>query len=100
MGRILYFHHYFPALLFSSMMSGVVLDFLIQNVSALLGERRLGSSPSSGWSWFHVLYGGILSAIGYSFYLFSPLAYGAAGPLASEMNSTMYGLKWLESWEF
>ena len=29
MGRVLYFHHYFPALLFSSMLSGVILDYII-----------------------------------------------------------------------
>lgn len=32
MGRILYFHHYFPALLFSSMMTGIDLMFLQLNV--------------------------------------------------------------------
>jgi len=89
MGRVLYFHHYFPALLFSSMLSGVVLDYFFQTVACHFGK---GS--------FHLLYGACLSGIGYSFFLFSPLAYGANGPLAGESNSTMYGLKWLESWEF
>ncbi|XP_013147697.1 PREDICTED: dolichyl-phosphate-mannose--protein mannosyltransferase 4 [Papilio polytes] len=42
----------------------------------------------------------VLSSTVYSFYLFSPLAYGMTGPLAHEPNSTMTGLKWLDSWEF
>lgn len=36
----------------------------------------------------------------YSFYLFSPLAYGMSGPSANDPNSTMHGLKWVETWEF
>ena len=38
--------------------------------------------------------------VSYSFYLFSPLTYGMSGPSASDPNSTMYGLRWIESWEF
>lgn len=38
--------------------------------------------------------------VSYSFYLFSPLAYGMSGSSASDPNSTMYGLRWIESWEF
>ncbi|OPL07296.1 protein 2-like o-mannosyl-transferase, partial [Mytilus galloprovincialis] len=29
MTRVLYFHHYFPAFLFSAMLSGVVLDYIL-----------------------------------------------------------------------
>lgn len=47
-----------------------------------------------------ILFGILLSTLAYSFFLFSPLSYGMSGPLAHEQNSTMYGLKWLESWEF
>jgi len=83
MGRVLYFHHYFPALLFSSMLSGVILDYFLKAL------------PSS-----HIFYGICLALIGHSFYLFSPLAYGNAGPLAVDSNSSMHGLKWLDSWEF
>lgn len=35
-----------------------------------------------------------------SFYLYSPLAYGMSGPISTEQNSTMFGLRWLDSWEF
>ncbi|XP_023031134.1 protein O-mannosyl-transferase 2 [Drosophila willistoni] len=85
MGRVLYFHHYFPALIFNSMLTGVMFDYIIKNLPKYLQ---------------HILMGLMLSVIGYSFLVFSPLAYGMSGPLANEKNSTMYGLKWLSTWEF
>ena len=33
MGRVLYVHHYYPALLFSSMLTGVLIDYLLEKVS-------------------------------------------------------------------
>ncbi|XP_021508838.1 protein O-mannosyl-transferase 2 [Meriones unguiculatus] len=94
MGRILYFHHYFPAMLFSSMLTGVLWDTLLRLCAWGLASFPLGSR-------IHVV--GILSlllAAAYSFYLFHPLAYGMVGPLAQEPESPMAGLKWLESWDF
>ncbi|KAL1790242.1 O-mannosyl-transferase 2 isoform X1 [Sigmodon hispidus] len=94
MGRILYFHHYFPAMLFSSMLTGVLWDTLLRLCAWALASSPLGSR-------IHVM--GILSlllATAYSFYLFHPLAYGMVGPLAQEPESPMAGLRWLESWEF
>jgi len=93
MGRVLYFHHYFPASLFSSMLSAVILDYLFKVLPQLL-------IPTLASSVYHWLYGSLLSAIVYSFYLFAPLSYGMSGSNANEMNSTMYGLRWLDSWEF
>ncbi|XP_022241341.1 protein O-mannosyl-transferase 2-like [Limulus polyphemus] len=93
MGRILYFHHYFPALLFSSMLSGVILDYLLSVIPHALPWTL-------GTSFYHWLLGTILAGLAYSFYLFSPLSYGMEGPPSSSPNSTMYGLRWLESWEF
>lgn len=49
---------------------------------------------------YHTIVGVVLSSIAYSFYLFAPLSYGMSGPSAAELNSTMHGLKWLETWEF
>ncbi|XP_050008450.1 protein O-mannosyl-transferase 2 [Alexandromys fortis] len=94
MGRILYFHHYFPAMLFSSMLTGILWDTLLQ-----LCAWGLASSPVGRR--IHAM--GIVSlllATAYSFYLFHPLAYGMVGPLAQEPESPMAGLRWLESWEF
>ncbi|KAF7269385.1 hypothetical protein GWI33_017588 [Rhynchophorus ferrugineus] len=93
MGRVLYFHHYFPALLFSSMITGIIIDYLLDEIPMLFGEQ-------SSKTMYHVIFGSILSIIVYSFYLFAPLAYGMSGPSSNEHNSTMYGLKWLDTWEF
>ncbi|KAL4711760.1 hypothetical protein ACJJTC_015826 [Scirpophaga incertulas] len=93
MGRVLYFHHYFPALVFSSMLTGILTEYLLRSISSYL-NRELGKTV------YHCSIGLILSTTVYSFYLFSPLAYGMSGPLSHEPNSTMTGLKWLDSWEF
>ncbi|KAH9628283.1 hypothetical protein HF086_017358 [Spodoptera exigua] len=93
MGRVLYFHHYFPALVFSSMLTGILTEYLLTSIKSCL-------SPELGKTVFHCIIGLVLSTTIYSFYLFLPLAYGMNGPLAHEPNSTMSGLKWLESWEF
>ncbi|XP_057714566.1 protein O-mannosyl-transferase 2 [Corythoichthys intestinalis] len=93
MGRVLYYHHYFPAMLFSSMLTGITLDFLL-NMADLLFHP-----PYCDW-----LHGAgkmsLLAIVLYSFYLFHPLSYGMTGPLAHEPGSSMAGLKWMESWEF
>ncbi|KAJ8674354.1 hypothetical protein QAD02_005616 [Eretmocerus hayati] len=93
MTRILYFHHYFPALLYSSMLTGVLLDYIVENLSIILPER-------TGKTAYHVILGAVISAVVYSFYLFSPLAYGMDGPPANDPNSTMHSLRWMDSWEF
>ncbi|XP_055300982.1 protein O-mannosyl-transferase 2 [Sitodiplosis mosellana] len=85
MGRVLYFHHYFPALIFNCMLTGPMVYYLIQRLPK--------------WTQ-HAVIGTTLALLAYSFVLFSPLAYGMTGPTANEANSTMYKLKWLNSWEF
>ncbi|KAI0210003.1 Protein O-mannosyl-transferase 2 [Lamellibrachia satsuma] len=91
MGRVLYFHHYMPALIYSCMLSGIVLDYVITSLSQ--------SFEKESFIMYHVFCGGILSAIVYSFYLFSPLSYGMTGPLADNETSIMHGLRWLDSWQ-
>ncbi|XP_012872937.1 PREDICTED: protein O-mannosyl-transferase 2 [Dipodomys ordii] len=94
MGRILYFHHYFPAMLFSSMLTGILWDSLLR-----LCAWGLASSPlARGVYPMGVL--SLLLVTAYSFYLFHPLAYGMVGPLAQDPESPMAGLRWLESWDF
>ncbi|XP_031436034.1 protein O-mannosyl-transferase 2 [Clupea harengus] len=93
MGRILYYHHYFPAMLFNSMLTGITLDTLLQNTDLLF-------RPASAQ---YLLRGGqglLLAAILYSFYLFHPLSYGMRGPLAHDPASPMAKLRWMDSWEF
>nr|XP_038036449.1 protein O-mannosyl-transferase 2 isoform X1 [Anas platyrhynchos]XP_038036450.1 protein O-mannosyl-transferase 2 isoform X1 [Anas platyrhynchos] len=94
MGRVLYFHHYFPAMLFSSMLTGITWDTLLKFFARFL-------SPSTAAR--RVYGGGILALvllIVYSFYLFHPLSYGMIGPMASDPSSPMAGLRWMDSWEF
>ncbi|KAI5632913.1 hypothetical protein NE865_14406 [Phthorimaea operculella] len=95
MGRVLYFHHYFPALQYSCscMLTGILTEYLLSSIRSYL-PAELGRTV------YHCLLGVILSSTVYSFHLFSPLAYGMSGPTAGEPNSTMSGLKWLDSWEF
>ena len=85
MGRILYFHHYFPAAIFSSMLSAVIIDYLLKVVPVLLlqvvgcrstSEEQAAARYQSAKLMFHFVYGTLLAALAYSFYLFSPLAYG------------------------
>ncbi|KAA8582270.1 hypothetical protein FQN60_009010 [Etheostoma spectabile] len=93
MGRVLYYHHYFPAMLFSSMLTGITFDILLKSTDLILRPpysdllQQLGQMV-------------LLFSVLYSFYLFHPLSYGMTGPLAHEPGSTMAGLKWMDSWEF
>ncbi|CAG10648.1 unnamed protein product, partial [Tetraodon nigroviridis] len=93
MGRVLYYHHYFPAMLFNSMLTGITLDILLKNLDVVLRPpccdwlQRFGQTA-------------LLFSVFYSFYLFHPLSYGMTGPLAHNADSTMAGLKWMDSWEF
>lgn len=93
MGRVLYYHHYFPAMLFSSMLTGITLDIWFKSTDLIV------RAPYSDWlqrAGQKVL----LFSIFYSFYLFHPLSYGMTGPLAHNPKSHMAGLKWMDSWEF
>ncbi|XP_069807058.1 protein O-mannosyl-transferase 2 isoform X2 [Dendropsophus ebraccatus] len=93
MGRVLYYHHYFPALLFSSMLSAVTFSSFLRLFAAALWPSYGGAVHTVGVT---LLAGTLL----YSFYLFHPLAYGMVGPLADAADSPMAGLRWMESWDF
>ncbi|XP_025046342.2 protein O-mannosyl-transferase 2 isoform X6 [Pelodiscus sinensis] len=93
MGRVLYFHHYFPAMLFSSMLTGITWDtllkFCVEHLSCSVRRRVYPYGMLT-----------LMLLIVFSFYLFHPLSYGMVGPMASDPKSPMAGLRWLESWEF
>lgn len=93
MGRVLYFHHYFPAVYFASMMTGVTLDYLLSTLPTLMSEKWANSL-------YHWSAGIIFSVSFYSFYLFSPLAYGMFSSTGNESENAMQSLRWLDSWEF
>lgn len=92
MTRVLYFHHYFPAFLFSAMLTGVILDHTMILLITLVPD-------SMGSMVFHTVVGSITSGLILSFYLFSPLTYGMDGPVSHEEDSKWAGLKWLRSWD-
>ncbi|XP_074886193.1 protein O-mannosyl-transferase 2 isoform X1 [Buteo buteo] len=94
MGRVLYFHHYFPAMLFSSMLTGITWDTLLKFCAAFLSPSTIARKVYGGGFLALVL------LIMYSFYLFHPLSYGMIGPMASDPSSPMAGLRWMDSWEF
>ncbi|XP_058808986.1 protein O-mannosyl-transferase 2 isoform X2 [Phymastichus coffea] len=94
MTRVLYFHHYFPALLYSSMLTGITLHYILESLSILFDDKIAAKTTK------HAILGIAVSGIAYSFYLFSPLAYGMEGPAANDPNSTLYSLRWLDTWEF
>ncbi|XP_046641821.1 protein O-mannosyl-transferase 2-like isoform X1 [Daphnia pulicaria] len=91
MTRVLYFHHYFPALLFSSMMTGILLDYAMESIPLSLPQKMFNSTYIS-------ILSGALVILFYSFYLFSPLVYGLVR--YADSNSTMHHLHWLSTWEF
>jgi len=93
MGRVLYFHHYFPALLFASMISGVIIDYAVESL-----YPKLPTILSQ--KFYYTTFILVASALVYSFYLFNQLSYGMSLVSADKSNSTMHGLRWLQSWEF
>ncbi|XP_033344881.1 protein O-mannosyl-transferase 2 [Bombus vosnesenskii] len=93
MSRVLYFHHYFPALLYSSMLTGTTLNYIIENL-LILFPNKVGNVI------YHTIVGIVVSSSIYSFYLFSPLAYGMVGPSSLDSDSPMHSLRWMDTWEF
>ena len=61
MTRVLYFHHYFPALLYSSMLTGITLDYILESLVVILPERI-------GKTIYHVLIGTVISAVVYRYF--------------------------------
>jgi dolichyl-phosphate-mannose-protein mannosyltransferase len=92
MGRVLYFHHYFPALMFSIMLAGVTIEYIIRLLTVLL-------HPALKPLFYHTSVAVVLFITVVSFLFFMPLAYGMSGPKADNPESSMYGLKWLPDWD-
>ena len=93
MSRVLYFHHYFPALLYSCMLTAVILDYLMAKALDLFQSNHKATV-------YHVLVGVYLASLVYSFRMFAPLTYGMDETPAIHSNSSVHHLKWLDSWEF
>ena len=93
MFRVLYIHHYYPALYFSSLLSGVLIDWTIKTIF-----HRLPTQIMPIFELSTLLT--ILSVCVGTFWLFSPLLYGMTGDLAKFSNSTYHHLYWTEWWDF
>ena len=85
MGRALYVHHYYPALVFSTCLTGVLVDAALQRLAA---KARLP------------ILGALAALLVFCFRLFSPLVYGFKGDSSKFENSSIHHLHWLEDWYF
>ena len=59
MGRVLYFHHYFPALLYSCMITGVVVDYALASFNESVVSKRVASTV------FHTFIGLFVGILAY-----------------------------------
>lgn len=80
MGRVLYLHHYFPALYFGILNIGFILDHLFPK-----------SNPISR----HFVHFFLNVVVACTFYHFSPMTYGYEKP-ASDLQESR---EWLEGWK-
>jgi dolichyl-phosphate-mannose-protein mannosyltransferase len=110
MGRVLYFHHYFPAFLFSCMLTAMTADYLMTVIF-----RKLKTFMDIDLNAVKVdILIVAMSFVVYTFAKFGPLTYGTkiespADEVKDGSNSTtekwfseqqLSSLKWLDSWEF
>ena len=69
MGRVLYFHHYFPALLYSSMLTAIVFDHVLSRCVAIIPINDQTSTTFSAKYVrnivFHSVLGIYLAGLGY-----------------------------------
>lgn len=78
LGRVLYLHHYYPALLFAILNAGLLFDLATKNLS-----------PKHQQTATLLAIGGVIG----TFLYFSPFCYGMAGPIEA-----FHGRKWMASW--
>ena len=78
MGRVLYFHHYYPCLLFGILNVGVSFDWVTKGTSGTVKRNACLLMLTLGVAMFC---------------LFSPICYGMSGPI-----SKYHFLKWLPKW--
>jgi len=83
--RVLYVHHYYPASIFISMFTAILIDRLIRNLSTKLRSFLVMAT--------------IFTMVTF-FLLFSPLVYGLVGTRFQWENSTYNYLRWSDKWDF
>ena len=105
MGRVLYFHHYFPAFIFSCVQTAITYDY----ITTQIGRKLQGSETNLNRRKLE-LSCVIVSIVIYTFTKFVPLTYGITSESPSLNQSRtveswrdeqqLSSLKWLDSWEF
>lgn len=94
MGRVLYFHHYFPSYLISAMHAGTLLEHVIKVISSHVPTNELMQKK--------IYYGGNIALVAIaalSFYAFRGLSYGMSGPMSDKPGATAAVYKWMDQWE-
>ena len=92
MFRVLYVHHYYPALYFSSLLSSVLLDHLLRRATSRLPHQL---RPVATLSFLVAVF----AVLAYTFHLFAPITYGHSEEEAKHANSTLHHLHWLDRWD-
>ena len=64
MGRVLYFHHYFPALLYSSMLTAIIVDHVLWRCIAFIPISP-SFSENSHQMFYHSILGVYLAGLAY-----------------------------------
>ena len=65
MGRVLYFHHYFPALLYSSMLTAIIVDFVLSRVVAFIPVSDLSLGKNAQQIMYHGILGVYIAGLAY-----------------------------------
>jgi len=91
MYRVLYYHHYFPAAIISSILSGVIIDYLVESIVMIQPASRRNSFYNISLILFAF-------TVIYSFYLFAPTTYGYQ-TYGNVRTAAIARLKWLPTWE-
>lgn len=79
MGRVLYFHHYYPAYLYGILNFGVLFDYTCDKYLSEKNKRNLSIA--------------LIAVIAAVFVFYAPICYGIDGPIAD-----FKGRKWLPKW--
>ena len=84
MGRVLYLHHYYPALFFAILTFASLFDRVVFN-----------HHPIEAWSRRSFIAMVLVSIpILVTFYIFMPICYGISGPIANYNY-----LQWISTWK-
>ena len=67
MGRVLYFHHYFPALLYSSMLTAIIVDYVLSRVVAFIPISDLSWGKNAQQIIYHGILGVYLAGLAYRY---------------------------------